>query len=63
MATDRDIRSCNGNYTERVGGFTLEGGCNVALFDVSVRFIADTIEQTTKTNLYKINDGNPLGDF
>ena len=39
------------------------GGAQFALFDGSSRFISETIDQQTLTNLAKLNDGNPVGPF
>jgi prepilin-type processing-associated H-X9-DG protein len=39
------------------------GGVNVALCDGSVRFINDSISQTTWQNLGSSQDGNILGEF
>ena len=39
------------------------GGCQVLMGDGTVRFISENIDNTTRTRLAAISDGQPLGEF
>ncbi len=39
------------------------GGCHMALGDGSVRFLSENIDNTTRTRLASISDGQPVGEF
>ena len=40
-----------------------EGGCHVLLGDGAVRFLSENLHSSIRTNLDRIADGNPLGEF
>ena len=44
-------------------GSTHDGGCHILMGDGAVRFISQNIDNTTRTRLATIADGNPLGEF
>ncbi len=51
----------NGEWGEP--GSLHPGGCHVLLADGAVRFLSENLDQTTRTNLSAISDGNVLQEF